>query len=117
MDVVLAETVWMLADQRYRATQSDLIVLINCLLQDANVCFEDDEVVWSALQAFCWPEADFAAALIVCKAQNTATDDGELSAFYTFFDAYFRCSVPQSGSACPGLLVPVGGLPASLRAG
>ena len=51
-DVVLAETMWTLAGRRYRATRSDLIDLVNKLLQDANLRFEDDEVVWSALQAF-----------------------------------------------------------------
>ncbi|MXY98853.1 MAG: type II toxin-antitoxin system VapC family toxin [Gemmatimonadetes bacterium] len=66
-DVVLAEMVWTLADRRYRATRADLTDLINHLLQDANVCFEDGEVVWSALQAFRRTEADF-AALIECKA-------------------------------------------------
>ena len=50
-DVVLAETAWTLAGPRYRATRADLIDLINNLLQDANLRFEDDEVVRSALQA------------------------------------------------------------------
>ena len=51
-DVVLVETVWTLAGRRYRASQSDLIDLVNNLLQDANLRFEDDEVAWCALQAF-----------------------------------------------------------------
>ena len=51
-DVVLAETTWTLAGSRYLATAGDLIDLVNNLLQDSNVRFEDDEVVWSALQAF-----------------------------------------------------------------
>ena len=86
-DVVLAETTWTLAGRRYRATRADLIDLINNLLQDSNVRFEDDEVVWSALQAFRRTEADFADALILCKARKTAADGDELSAFYTFDDA------------------------------
>jgi len=85
-DVVLAETVWTLDGRRYRATRADLIDLVNKLLQDSNLRFEDDEVVWSALQAFRRTEADFAAALIVCKAQKTAADGDELSAFCTFDD-------------------------------
>ena len=82
-DVVLEEMVWMLAGRRYRATRTDLIDLVNKLLQDAKVCFEDDEVVWSALQAYRRTDADFAAALRVCKARKTAAeiDGDELSAF------------------------------------
>ncbi len=85
-DVVLAETVWTLAGRRYRASRTDLIDLVNKLLQDANLCFEDDEVVWSALQAFRRTEADFADALIVCKARKTVPAGDELSAVYTFDD-------------------------------
>ncbi|MXW05918.1 MAG: type II toxin-antitoxin system VapC family toxin [Gemmatimonadetes bacterium] len=85
-DVVLAETVWTLADRRYRATRADLIDLVNNLLQDANLCFEDDEVVWSALQAYRRTEADFADSLIVCKAEKLAVAGDELSAVYTFDD-------------------------------
>ena len=86
-DVVLAETVWTLAGRRYRAPRVDLIDLVNNLLQDANLRFEDDEVVWSALQAYRRTEADFADALIVRKAQKTAAGGDELSAFCTFDDA------------------------------
>ena len=85
-DVVLAETVWTLAGRRYRATRADLIDLVNNLLQDANLCFEDEEVVWSALQAYRRTEADFADALIVSKAEKLAAEGDELSAVYTFDD-------------------------------
>ena len=85
-DVVLAETVWTLASRRYRATRADLIDLVNGLLEDANLHFEDDEVVWSALQAYRRTEADFADALIVCKAEKLAAEGDELSAVYTFDD-------------------------------
>ncbi|MXX03866.1 MAG: type II toxin-antitoxin system VapC family toxin [Gemmatimonadetes bacterium] len=85
-DVVLAETVWTLAGRRYRATRADLIDLIHNLLQDANLRFEDDEVVWSALQAYRRTEADFADALIACKAEKLAAAGDELSTVYTFDD-------------------------------
>ena len=87
-DVVLAETVWTLSTQRYRATRADLTDLVNELLQDANMCIEDDEVVWSALQAFRRTKADFSAAPTVCKARKTAAeaDGDELSAFCAFDD-------------------------------
>ena len=85
-DVVLAETVWTLSGRRYRATRADLIDLVNKLLQDANLRFEDDEVVWNALQAYRRTEVDFADALIVCKARKTVAAGDELSAVYTFDD-------------------------------
>ncbi len=85
-DVVLAETVWTLAGRRYCATRTDLVDLVNNLLQDASVRFEDDEVVWSALQAYRRTEGDFADALIVCKAEKLAAEGDELSTVYTFDD-------------------------------
>ncbi|MCY3554283.1 MAG: PIN domain-containing protein [Gemmatimonadetes bacterium] len=94
-DVVLAETVWTLAGRRYRATRADLIDLVNNLLQDANLCFEDDEVVWSALQTFRRTEADFADALIVCKAEKLAAAGDELSIVYTFDDVALQ--LPSTG--------------------
>lgn len=90
--VVLAETVWTLAGHRYNATRADLIDLVDKLLQDANLRFEDDEVVWSALQAFRRTEADFATALILCKARSTAAEGDEFSAFYTFDNAVLQLS-------------------------
>ena len=83
-DVVLAETIWTLIGRRYRAAKADLIAVVDNLLQDPGVCFEDDEVVWSALQAFRETAVDFADALIVYKALNTTATDDELSAVYTF---------------------------------
>ena len=85
-DVVLAETVWTLTGRRYRATRADLIDLVNSLLQDANLRFEDDEVVWNALQAYRRTEANFADALIVCKAEKLAAEGDGLRAVYTFDD-------------------------------
>ena len=85
-DVVLAETMWTLAGRRYRATRADLTDLINNLLQDANLRFEDGEVVWSALQAYRRTEADFADALSVCKAEKQAAEGDEFSVVYTFDD-------------------------------
>ena len=83
-DVVLAETVWTLAGRRYRATRTDLIDLVNSLLEDSNVRFENDEVVWSALQTYRRTDADFADALIVCKARKMVADGDELSVVYNF---------------------------------
>ena len=50
-DVVLAETLWTLAGRRYLVAKSDLVAVVDKLLQEPVVCFEDDEVIWNALQA------------------------------------------------------------------
>ena len=43
-------------------------------------------MVWSALLAFRRTEADFADALIVCKAEKQSAEGDGLSAVYTFDD-------------------------------
>jgi len=83
-DVVLAETLWTLAGHRYRAAKADLADVVDNLLRDPSVCFEDGEVVWNALQAYRETNADFADALIVHKALKTAAIDDQLKAIYTF---------------------------------
>ena len=83
-DVVLAESVWTLIGRRYRASKADVVAVLEKLLQEPNVRFEDDEVIWSALQAYRQTATDFADALIVHKALKTAAIDDELTAVYTF---------------------------------
>ena len=83
-DVVLAESVWTLTGRRYRATKDDVVAFVVRLLQEPNVRFEDNEVIWSALHAYRRTATDFADALIVHKAMKTAADDDELNAVYTF---------------------------------
>ena len=83
-DVVLVEAVWTLIGRRYRATKDDVIAVVDKLLQEPNVRFEDDEVIWNALQAYRETEANFADALIVHKALKTAAIDDESQAVYTF---------------------------------
>lgn len=86
-DVVLAETMWTLVGRRYRAVKADLVAVVDNLLQDPKVCFEDDDVVWKALQAYRKTDADFADALIVHKALKTAAINDELDTVYTFDNA------------------------------
>ena len=83
-DVVLAESVWTLLGRRYRAARTDVIALVGSLLQEPNVRFEDDEVIFSAMQAYRETDADFADALIVHKALKMAPAGDELHAVYTF---------------------------------
>ena len=94
-DVVLVEAVWTLAGRKYRLGKSDIVATIEGLFGEPNVRFENDQVVWRALQAFrsAAPvrvgkrnkEADFADALIVYKALHTASAANDtLRAVYTF---------------------------------
>ena len=64
--------------------RSDVIVLIGSLLQEPSIRFEDEDVIFNALQAFRKTDADFADALIVYKALKVASGDGEVPTVYTF---------------------------------
>ena len=87
-DVVLAETVWTLVGRRYRAGKPDIISVIEGLLDEPRVRFEDDGVVWRALQAYRDTDAGFADALIVYKALEVAASGSEpLDAVRTFDEA------------------------------
>ena len=79
----------------YRLARAALVAVLERLFSEPNIRFEDDEVVWRALQAYknaavadndgLAKGAGFADALIVCKALRTASDAGEsLSGVYTF---------------------------------
>ena len=67
-DVVLAESVWTLIGRRYCATRADVVAVVERFLQEPNVRFEDDEVIWSTLQAYRQTTTDLPDALIVHKA-------------------------------------------------
>ena len=78
VDVVLVETVWTLSGHKYRLTGDELVAVLERLLSEPNMRFEDDQVVWRALQAYksaasvagagSAKVAGFADALIVFKA-------------------------------------------------
>ena len=106
-DVVLVETVWTLSGRKYRLAGADLVAVLERLFSEPNVRFEDDQVVWRALQAYrsagstgeagLAEGAGFADALIVYKALRAASDAGEaLNAVYTFDAAMQR--VPSTTS-------------------
>lgn len=83
-DVVLAESLWTLIGRKYGATKEELIFVVEKLLRDPNICFEDNEVVWQAMEAYRDSSADFADALIVYKAVKSGSVQGRLDGFYTF---------------------------------
>ena len=106
-DVVLVETVWTLAGRKYRLAKTELMAVLERLFSEPNIRFEDDQVVWRALQAYrsaapadearSTKGAGFADALIVFKALRVASDTGEeLNGVYTFDAAMQR--LPHTAS-------------------
>ncbi|SHE80477.1 Predicted nucleic-acid-binding protein, contains PIN domain [Modicisalibacter ilicicola DSM 19980] len=84
-DIVLVETLWTLKGKKYRADKQALVDVINSLLQEPTLMFEDDETVWQALQDYRQKNADFPGALIARKAAYFARSKGEpYSGIYTF---------------------------------
>jgi predicted nucleic-acid-binding protein len=83
-DIVLAETAWTLTGKHYSATKGDIQALVISLLEEINTVFENQQVVWSALNDFMAAQpiktangtktADLADALIVNKAMLVARD-------------------------------------------
>ena len=100
-DVVLVETVWTLAGRKYRLAKAELVAVLERLFAEPSIRFEDDQVVWRALQAYrsaapagearLAKGAGFADALIVFKALRAAAHAGEaLNGVYTFDAAMQR---------------------------
>ena len=100
-DVVLVEAVWTLSGRKYRLARAELVAVLERLFSEPSIRFEDDQVVWRALQAYrsAVPAgedgfakgAGLADALIVYKAMRAASDTGEaLNAVYTFDAAMQR---------------------------
>ena len=93
-DVVLAEAVWTLVGRKYSLSAQGLVGVLERLFGEPSVRFEDDQVVWRALQAYrnvaagdgeSPAQIGFADALIVSKAQRVASAAGEtLNGVYTF---------------------------------
>ena len=108
-DVVLVEAAWTLSGRKYRLTTPGLVAVLERLFSEPNIRFEDDRVVWRALQAYRGAAsaeegdaglakgAGFADALIVYKALKTASEAREaLTAVYSFDAAMqrFRHAAP-----------------------
>jgi predicted nucleic-acid-binding protein len=94
-DVVLAETLWTLKGRKYKLAKTAMIDVLNSLFEEPNICFEDRQTVWRALNDYRLAkpvkvgnkkkEADFPDALIVHKAKFYAMENGDvLSGVYTF---------------------------------
>lgn len=85
-DVVLVETIWTLRGKRYGLDKGRLIAVLNGLIEEPNVMFEDGHSVWCALVDYTNAKAaDFADALIVNKSQRHGAKGKEaVTPVYTF---------------------------------
>ena len=94
-DVVLVESLWTLKGKKYKLDKNAMIDVLNSLFEEPNICFEDGQTVWRALNDYRQAkpikagnkkrEADFPDALIVNKAKFYAMEKGEvLNGVYTF---------------------------------
>ncbi len=107
-DIVLAKTVWTLTGKKYQLKKEDVLVLLNALLEEPNLLFEDGQTVWRAINDYRQAKpvkvggkqnsASFPDALIVntgkfCIAQKHQSFDG----VYTFDIAAQQ--IP--GAKCP----------------
>ena len=87
-DVVLAETLWTLKGKKYKLDKIAMIDVLNSLFKEPNICFEDGQTVWRALNDYRQAkpvkvgnkkkEADFPDALIVNKAKFCAMEKGDV---------------------------------------
>jgi predicted nucleic-acid-binding protein len=94
-DVVLVETIWVLAGKRYRLGHEAVAGVISALFEEPNIVFEDGQTVWRALNDYKKvrlvkvggkkKSADFPDALIVNKAMRQAREwHTTLEGVYTF---------------------------------
>lgn len=94
-DVVLAETIWTLRGKRYRASKENIQAVVMSLLEETTTVFENQQVIWSALNDYIAARpiktangiktADLADALIVNKAIMMARNKNQdYEGTYTF---------------------------------
>ena len=94
-DVVLVETIWVLAGKRYGLDREAVAGVISALFEEPNIVFEDGQTVWRALNDYKKARpvkvggkkksADFPDALIVNKAMRQARQwQQPLEGVYTF---------------------------------
>lgn len=108
-DIVLVETVWTLIGKRYQADRDDIAKLVNDLLSEPHIVFENPQAIWVALNDFRedYPTQDesgkklrlpdFPDVLIINKAKQTAKQWGErLETVYTFDKGALRVAGTKS---------------------
>lgn len=90
-DVVLIEAIWTLRGKKYRLDKTALANVVLALIEEPNIRFENNQIIWMALNDFRNAEAvkgkdaDFSDALIVNKAKFVMKEQGaDFDGVYTF---------------------------------
>ena len=94
-DVVLTEAIWTLKGKKYKASKEQLLLVINQLFKEPNICFEDGQTIWRALNVYRQTQpvkmgaknkdADFPDALVLEKSKTVAASENEvMEGLYTF---------------------------------
>ncbi len=94
-DIVLVETVWTLTGKKYGLDKDQVMTLLNSLFEESNICFEDGQTVWRAVNDYRQAKpvkvgnkqnsAGFPDALIVNKSRFSITQKNEsFGGVYTF---------------------------------
>ncbi len=107
-DIVLVETVWTLTGKKYQLKKEDVLALLNALLEEPNLFFEDVQTVWRAINDYRQAKpvkvgskqnaASFPDALIINKGKFCITQNREsFGGVYTFDIAAQQ--IP--GTKCP----------------
>lgn len=107
-DIVLIETIWTISGKKYQAKRSDIIKLVNDLLSEPKISFENPQVVWAALCEYSKNRPiknktgeklklpDFTDAMIIAKVKQIAKQWGEnLDAVYSFDNGALRIAGTQ----------------------
>ena len=107
-DIVLVETVWTLTGKKYQLDKENVLALLNSLLEEPNLFFEDGQTVWRAINNYLQAKpvkvggkqnsASFPDALIVNKGKFCIAQKREsYGGVYTFDIAAQQ--IP--GTRCP----------------
>ncbi len=95
-DVVLTEVVWTLKGKKYKVSKEQLLLVVAQLFKEPNICFEDGQTIWRALNVHRHTQpvkagsknnkgVDFPDALIVEKSKTVAVNKNDVhEGLYTF---------------------------------
>jgi len=97
-DVVLVETMWTLKGKKYKLAKDELLFVVEQLIKEPNIVFEDAQTVWRALHEIRntkpikvgskKKDADFADALVLEKAKyDCYRKESVFEGLYSFDEA------------------------------
>jgi len=94
-DVVLTEAIWTLKGKKYKVSKEQILLVLNQLFKEPDICFEDGQTIWRALNVYRQTvpvkvgtkkkDADFPDALILEKSKTVADNENDVhEGLYTF---------------------------------